>query len=179
MKMISFFSNLAMPLIILLIVVYGVIEKNKVFDNFLEGAKDGIGIVVQIFPTLIGLFLAIGALRSSGILDFFIQIMTPFLDLVQFPSEIMPLAMLRPISGSSSIAVAVDLMKTFGVDSKLGIIASVIMGSTETTFYTIAVYTGAVGIKKTRFVLAASLIADFVGIVVSVVICRIMSMSFS
>lgn len=179
MKVIFFLSNLAVPLIILLIVIYGVIERNKVFDNFLEGAKDGISIVIQIFPTLIGLFLAIGALRASGILDFFIQLMTPFLDIIKFPSEIMPLAMLRPISGSSSIAVAVDLMKKFGVDSNLGVIASVIMGSTETTFYTIAVYTGAVGIKKTRFVLIASLIADFVGIVASVVVCRFLSMSFS
>ena len=176
---VNFISNLAMPLIILMIVLYGFLEKKEVFDKFLEGAKDGIKIVVNIFPTLIGLFLAVGALRSSGIIDIIIQCLEPILHLINFPSEIMPLAILRPISGSSSIAVAVDLMKTFGVDSNLGIIASVIMGSTETTFYTIAVYTGAVGIKKTRFVLAASLIADFVGIVVSVAICRIMSISFS
>ena len=179
MEFISFFSDIAMPLIILLIVIYGLIEKNKVFDIFLDGAKEGIGVVVGIFPTLIGLFVAIGALRSSGILDFIVQIMTPILDIVKFPSEIMPLALIRPISGSSSIAVAVDIMKNFGVDSTFGLMASVIMGSTETTLYTIAVYTSAVGVKKTRFVLAASLLADFVGIVVSVVVCRIMSMNFS
>lgn len=179
MEFISFFSDIAMPLIILLIVIYGLIEKNKVFDIFLDGAKEGIGVVVGIFPTLIGLFVAIGALRSSGILDFIVQIMTPILDIVKFPSEIMPLALIRHISGSSSIAVAVDIMKNFGVDSTFGLMASVIMGSTETTLYTIAVYTSAVGVKKTRFVLAASLLADFVGIVVSVVVCRIMSMNFS
>ena len=179
MEFISFFSDIAMPLIILLIVIYGLIDRNKVFDIFLDGAKEGIGVVVGIFPTLIGLFVAIGALRSSGILDFIVQIMTPILDIVKFPSKIMPLALIRPISGSSSIAIAVDIMKNFGVDSTFGLMASTIMGSTETTLYTIAVYTSAVGVKKTRFVLAASLLADFVGIVVSVVVCRIMSMNFS
>lgn len=175
LKFVSFLSNLAMPIIILLIVVYGLVERNKVFDTFLDGAKEGISVVVNICPTLIGLFLAIGALRSSGILDFIIQILSPILEIVHFPSEIMPLALIRPISGSSSIAVATDIMKTYGVDSQIGLMASVIMGSTETTLYTIAVYSSSVGIKKTRFVLWASLIADVVGILTSVVVCRIMS----
>ena len=179
MEFISFLSGIAMPLIILLIVIFGVIEKKKVFDTFLEGAKDGISIVVSIFPTLIGLFLAIGALRASGIIDLTINLLTPILELINFPSEIMPLAMLRPISGSSSIAVAVDIMKNFGVDSTIGLMASVIMGSTETTLYTIAVYSSSVGIKNTRFVLIASLLADLAGIITSVVVCRFMSMSFS
>ncbi len=175
MQAVNFISSLAMPLIILLIVTYGLIEKNKVFDDFLEGAKEGIEIVFSILPTLVGLFVAIGALRNSGILDMMIRIITPILNVIQFPSEIMPLAMLRPISGSGSIAVATDIMKTYGVDSSIGIIASVIMGSTETTLYTIAVYTSSVKIKKTRFVLVASLVADVVGMLVSVGICKILS----
>lgn len=175
MQMVSFISNLAMPLIILMIVIYGLVEKNKVFDDFIEGAKEGIEIVFSILPTLIGLFVAIGALRNSGILDIIIRFITPLLNVIHFPSEIMPLAMLRPISGSGSIAVATDIMKNYGVDSTIGMIASTIMGSTETTLYTIAIYTSCVKIKKTRFVLLASLIADVVGILVSVVICRIMS----
>ena len=162
-------------MIILLIVIYGLIERNKVFDTFVDGAKEGVSVVFSIFPTLIGLFLAIGALRSSGVLDFIIKILSPILEIFNFLTEIMPLALIRPISGSGSIAVATDIMKTYGVDSQIGLIASVIMGSTETTFYTIAVYSGAVGVKKTRFVLAASLIADVVGILSSVVICRFMS----
>ena len=104
-----------------------------------------------------------------------IRIITPILNVIHFPSEIMPLAMLRPISGSGSIAVATDIMKTYGVDSSIGMMASVIMGSTETTLYTIAVYTSCVKIKKTRFVLVASLVADVVGMLVSVGICRILS----
>lgn len=173
MQIVNFLSNLAMPLIILLIVTYGLIEKNKVFDDFLEGAKEGIEIVFNILPTLIGLFVAIGALRSSGILDIIIRFLTPLLNVIHFPSEIMPLAMLRPISGSGSIAVATDIMKNYGVDSTIGMMASTIMGSTETTLYTIAIYTSCVKIKKTRFVLLASLAADIVGILVSVGICSI------
>lgn len=175
MKMVEFLSNLAMPLIIILIVIFGIIERKKVFDTFLDGAKEGINIVFNIFPTLVGLFVAIGALRSSGILDMIANFLTPVLQIVNFPTEVLPLALIRPISGSSSIAVATDIMKTFGVDSNIGLIASVIMGSTETTVYTIAVYTSAVGIKKTRFVLWAALIADFVGIITSVLICNFFS----
>lgn len=175
MQTVNFLSNLAMPFIILLIVTYGLFEKNKVFDDFLDGAKEGIQIVVSILPTLVGLFVAIGALRNSGILDIIIRFITPLLNIIHFPSEIMPLAMLRPISGSGSIAVATDIMKNYGVDSTIGMIASTIMGSTETTLYTIAVYTSCVKIKKTRFVLLASLAADVVGILVSVAICQIMS----
>ena len=173
--MINFISNLAMSFIILLIVAYGLIEKKKVFDVFLDGAKEGLSIVLSIFPTLVGLFVAIGALRSSGIIDLIVNFLSPVLEIIKFPSEIMPLALLRPISGSSSIAIATDIMKNYGVDSNLGMIASTIMGSTETTLYTIAVYTSCVKIKKTRFVLVASLIADFVGILVSVAVCRFLS----
>lgn len=175
MKIIEYFSNIAMPVMIIVIVIYGVVERKKVFDIFLEGAKEGIGVVLNIFPTLVGLFVAIGALRSSGIIDLMVNFLTPVLNLVNFPTEILPLALIRPISGSSSIAVATDIMNKFGVDTNIGLMASVIMGSTETTVYTIAVYTSSVGIKKTRFVLWAALIADFVGIVTSVAVCRFLS----
>ena len=166
-KFIEFFSNLAMPLMIVFIVLYGVIERKKVFDIFLDGAKEGIGVVISIFPTLVGLFVAIGALRSSGIIDLIVNFLTPFFNIVNFPTEILPLALIRPIS------VATDIMKNFGVDSRIGLMASTIMGSTETTVYTIAVYTSSVGIKKTRFVLCAALIADFVGIVTSIIVCKL------
>jgi len=175
MQLINYLSNLAIPGVILIIVLYGLIQKNKVFDDFLEGAKEGLEIVISILPTLVGLFVAISALRNSGILDIIIRIITPILNIIHFPSEIMPLAMLRPISGSGSIAIATDIMKNYGVDSTIGMMASIIMGSTETTLYTIAIYTSCVKIKKTRLVLLAALVADIVGIVVSVVICGIMS----
>ena len=167
MQVINFFSNLAMPVVIFFIVLYGVTEKVKVFDNFLEGAKEGIKTTFSILPTLIGLFLAIGTLRSSSILDLIIKITSPILEIFNFPSELMPLAILRPISGSASIAVATDIMKQAGVDSLIGNIASTIMGSTETTLYTIAIYTSCIKIKKNRFILLAALTADITGIIVS------------
>lgn len=175
MNIINYLSAAAVPTVILLIIIYGVIEKNKVYDTFLEGAKEGLEVVINIFPTLIGIFLAVGALRSSGILDLIINIIKPFINLLNIPAEIMPLAILRPISGSASMAVATDIISKYGVDNLIGLIASTIMGSTETTFYTIALYTSSVGIKKTRFVLIAALTADIVGMLTSVAICRIMS----
>ena len=172
MKIVNYLSAAAIPIVILIILFYGVKEKKKVFDIFLEGATEGVKIVVGLFPTLIGIFLAVGALRTSGILDFIIGIISPVTDFFKIPSQILPLAMLRPISGSASMGVAVDIMKQYGVDTTLGMITSVIMGSTETTLYTIAVYTGAVKIKKTRFILLAALAADIVGIISSVIVCN-------
>ena len=175
MTAINYLSNLAIPLTILLVLGYGLLEKKKVFDIFLDGAKEGIEIVIKIFPTLIGLFVAIGALRYSGILDFIIKLIYPIVNFFHIPTEIMPLAILRPISGSSSIAIGSDIMREYGVDSKLGLITSTIMGSTETTLYTIAVYTSSVGIKKVRFVLIAALIGDLIGMLSSVIIWNILS----
>ncbi len=175
MNVINYISNIAVPFTILFIIVYGVIEKNKVFDNFLEGAIEGTKILYNIFPTLLGLFLSINVLRESGVIDAIIHFVSPVLLLFKIPSEILPLALLRPISGSASMAVATDIMTKYGVDSFIGLITSTIMGSTETTLYTIALYTSAVGIKKTRFVLYAALLADFVGMVASVVFWQIMS----
>lgn len=175
MTIINYISAVAVPTVILLIIIYGVSEKIKVYDTFIEGAKEGLEVVINIFPTLIGIFLAVGALRASGILDLIINIITPVITALKIPAEIMPLAILRPISGSASIAVATDIMSKYGVDNIIGIIAGTIMGSTETTFYTIALYTSAVGIKKIRYVLVAALVADIVGIITSIAICRIMS----
>ena len=175
MGIINYISSAAIPVIILLIIIYGLTEKNKVYDTFLDGAKEGVEIVFKLFPTLVGIFIAVGALRSSGILDLIVTFISPITNLLKIPSQIMPLAMLRPISGSASMAVAVDIMQKYGVDSIIGLITSTIMGSTETTFYTIAVYTSAVGIKKIRFVLVAALLADLAGMIASVAIWQILS----
>lgn len=173
--MIDYISALAIPIIIVFIIIYGLMEKNKVYDSFLDGAKEGIEIVLKMFPTLVGIFIAVGALRSSGLVDLIVKIIEPVVKELNIPSQIMPLAILRPISGSASMAIAVDIMKTYGVDTIIGLITSTIMGSTETTFYTIAIYTSCVGIKKTRYILLAALFADIVGMISSVVIWQIMS----
>lgn len=174
MKIINYISIIAMPLVILIIVFEAFKEKISIFDIFLKGAVEGVEISLKIFPTLIGLFFAIGMLRSSGIIEFIIKLITPILDFVHFPNQVVPLAMLRPISGSASMAVATDIIKSNGVDSFVGIVAAVIMGSTETTLYTIAVYTSSVNIKNTRGVLLAALAADLTGIVVAVLVCRLL-----
>ena len=174
MKIINYISIIAMPLVILIIVCEAFKEKISIFDIFLKGAVEGGEISLKIFPTLIGLFFAIGMLRSSGIIEFIIKLITPILDFVHFPNQVVPLAMLRPISGSASMAVATDIIKSNGVDSFVGIVAAVIMGSTETTLYTIAVYTSSVNIKNTRGVLLAALAADLTGIVVAVLVCRLL-----
>ena len=179
MKLINYISVIAVPAVIFIILLYGILERKSVFDIFLKGANDGLKMVIKIFPTLIGLFLAIGALRSSGILDFIIELISPVLVTLGIPAEIMPLAILRPISGSGSIAVATDIMQKVGVDSFIELIAATIMGSTETTLYIMTIYTSSVNIKKTRFVLFAALMADITGMLVSVGIWRILSKSFS
>lgn len=175
MQIVNYLSAAAIPIVILTILFYGIKEKKKVFDIFLEGATDGMKIVVDLFPTLIGIFLAVGLLRNSGILDCIINLISPITNIFKIPSQILPLAMLRPISGSASMGVAVDIMQKYGVDTTIGMITSCIMGSTETTFYTIAIYTSCIKVKKIRFVLVAALLADLAGMIASVVICQIMS----
>ena len=170
MEIINYISAIIIPLVIVLVIGYGIAEKKNVYGIFLRGAKNGIKIVIKLFPTLLAIFLAINMLRNSGVIDFIINILKPILLFFNIPIEIMPLALLRPVSGTASMAVATDIIKTSGVDSKIGLIAATIMGSTETVFYTIALYTSSINVKKTRFTLVASLIANFVGIATSVII---------
>ena len=175
MKVVNFLSAAAIPMVIVGIILYGLKEKKKVFDIFLNGAKEGMEIVIGLFPTLLGILLAVGLLRTSGVLDAVIYFISPITNFLKIPSQILPLAILRPISGSASMGIAVDIMKQYGVDNIMGMITSTIMGSTETTFYTIAIYTACVKIKKIRFVLIAALLADLAGMIASVIICQIMS----
>jgi spore maturation protein B len=175
MNLINYLSNASIPLIILIIIFYGFFEKNNnVFENFTDGVREGIKIIINIFPTLIALFIAIGILRSSGILDFIINLFIPIINFLKIQKEIIPLAILRPLSGSAAIAIATDIMNNYGVDSLIGKMASVIMGSTETTFYTIAVYTSCVKIKNTRGVVFIALFADLISIIISIIVCNFM-----
>ena len=175
MNIVNYISNIAIPFTIISIILYARTEKIKAFDEFIEGAKEGTKIVYNIFPTLLGLFLSINMLKESGVIEGAINFISPLITIFKIPKEILPLAILRPISGSASMAIATDIIKNYGPDSKIGLIASTIMGSTETTLYTIAVYTSSTKIKNTRFVLYAALLADFVGIMASVIFWRIMS----
>ena len=179
MDLIIKLSNYFVPFFLLLIMCTGIKERRNVFDLFIEGANDGIRTVIDLLPTLIGILFSVEILNCSGIIELIITFFKPILKFIDFPPEIIPLAIVRPISGSAATAVATELMKKYGVDSYIGLVASVIMGSTETTLYTIAIYTGGLNVKKSNSLLIAALTADAVGILAAVVFCKILSMSFS
>lgn len=170
----SYISAFAMPVFIAIFVAAGLIKRVGVYDCFTEGAKEGVQSMLGIIAPLVGLMVAINMFRASGALDIIAGAAAPLLSAMGMPAEVLPLAMLRPISGSASLAVVTDIFRTCGPDSAAGKIASVMMGSTETTFYTVAVYFGAAGIKNTRHTLAAALSADITGIVLSAVVARLL-----
>ena len=179
MNIINSVSNCIIPIIIMIIIICGLKDRREMFDLFISGAEEGIKITYRLIPTLIGIFFSIELLRCSGFIQMIANILKPILSLINIPSEIIPLALIRPISGSGAIGVATDIMKTYGVDSYIGTVAAVIMGATETTFYTIAVYTGNLKVNKSSKLIAAALTADVVGMLAAVAFCRIMSMDFS
>jgi len=174
MGIIKFLSALAIPAMFLVILFTGLYENVKIYDVFIEGAKEGITTVVRIIPALVGLLVAVGVFRASGALDLLIFAAKPLASLLGIPTEAMPLVFMRPISGSASLAIVSDILKVHGPDSFVGRVVSTMMGSTETIFYTLTVYFGSVGVKNIRYTLISALLADTVSIVVSVWICTLL-----
>lgn len=164
-------SEIIVPLMICFIIAYSFCKKINVYSAFGEGVKEGIGSVYSIFPSLFALFIAVSVFRSSGLVDFLTSLLLPLCRFLHFPSEILPFAILRPVSGSGSLAMASDIFASYGPDSFAGRVASVMMGSTETTFYTIAVYFGASGTKNIRYALKCALMADLFSMIMSVIVC--------
>ena len=160
-------SSYLIPIVLAGIVLFGLIKRVNVFDAFLEGAAEGAVTTLHIMPCILAILTAVGMFKASGAMNVLVELFRPVLGLVGFPSELTPLAILRPISGSGSLAVLQDVLHTYGADSLIGRIGSVLQGSTETTFYTVAVYYGAVGITKTRYTLPCALTADAAGMVIS------------
>ncbi len=154
------FTAFIVPTFLVLILLYGFAKKVPVFDTFLIGAKEGLQSSVSILPALIGLLMAVTMLNASGALDLFSEWISPFVSWLGFPPEVVPIALLRPVSGSGSTAILTQIFERYGADSFAGRAASVLAGSTETTFYAVAVYFGAVGIKKTRHAIPSALMAD-------------------
>lgn len=169
----SLLSSSFIPLIILLIVVYGIIKKVKVYEVFVEGAKEGLRVCKNIFPYLLCMLLAIRVFRDSGVLDYIINFIRPALDLLGIPAEVIPQIFVKPLSGSGALGIYTDNIKTFGADSYLGVLSSVLMGSTETIFYTIALYFGCVKIKKIRHTLWTAILAEIVGVILAINITKI------
>ncbi|GAB2574265.1 spore maturation protein B [Gracilibacillus alcaliphilus] len=158
------------PLLIMLILITALIKRVPAYEVFVEGGKEGLQMAVSLLPFLLGMLVAIAILRSSGALDALVQLLQPLLDLLGIPAELAPLAILRPISGTAALGVTADIIQVYGPDSFLGRLASTMQGSTDTTLYILTVYFGAVGIKKMGNALKIGLIADFIGIIVSVII---------
>jgi len=167
------FSNLAVPFILFVVVVLGFAKKIKVYETFIDGAKEGFAVAVNIIPYLVAILVAIGMFRASGAMGYFVRLLTPLTNLIGMPAETLPVALLRPLSGSGSLGLVTELMNQHGPDSFIGRLASTMFGSTETTFYVIAVYFGSVGIRKTRHAIAAGLIGDLAGLLMAVFICHI------
>jgi spore maturation protein B len=165
-------SSLAIPLLVMMILVHGHMKGVKVYEAFVEGAADGIKTAVRILPYLAAMLLAMGIFRDSGAMDAMIWLLRYPASALGIPPEVIPLIMIRPLSGSGALGVLSEVLMAYGPDSFIGRAASTMVGSTETIFYTIAVYFGAVGVKNTRHVLPAALIADLAGVLASVMVCR-------
>lgn len=160
-------SDYILPTIVVLIVLYGAFKGVDVFNVFIDGAKSGFKTVFNIIPSLIALLLSINMLKASGGLDVLLSLLSPIGDFLGIPRDIIPLTILSPISGSGSLGVFESILKDFGPDSFIGRCVSVMMGSTETTFYTLALYYGSIGIKKTRHTVPSALCADFTSFILS------------
>ena len=163
-------SNYFIPIIVLGIIIVAVKKKINVFDEFIEGATDGLKMSFDIFPYLIAMIFGINILLKSGIVDNIFMIVKPIFDFINIPVEILPMAFVRPISGNASFAVMIDIIKTYGVDSYLGRIVSVMQGATDTTIYVISLYFGSIGIMNIRYALKAGLFADLVTLIVSILL---------
>jgi spore maturation protein B len=166
-------SAWALPLLIVSIPLYAAYRKVPVYESFTEGAKDGFDTAVRIIPHLVGMMAAISIFRASGAMEMVLGLFAPLLENIGIPSEVLPLALLRPITGAGSLAYTADLIQTFGPDSFVAKIASTIQGSTDTTLYVLTVYFGAVGIRKTRYALRVGLFSDVVGFIAAVAVCTL------
>ena len=161
----------AIPVLLVGITLAGMLRGVKVYDTFIEGAKDGFTVAVRIIPFLVGILVAIGMFRASGAMDMLTAALRPLLSRTNFPPEVFPLAILRPLSGSGSLALATDIIKRYGADSRIARMAATLYGSSETLFYVLAVYFGAVGVKRTRHAVPAALVGDIVAAIVAVALC--------
>lgn len=173
MKFIQYFSSSAVIFIIAFVIIYGVLEKKNVFEIFMKGVIEGEKLVVSLFPTWLGLFVAVGMLKASGIIDFLVEKVYFIVKSFFAYKEILPLIFLRPISGSTATVMGTEIMKNCGTDSEIGLLTSCIMGSTETTIYVVALYASKLGNKNFKPVLIIGLIADFLCVVFSILALKI------
>jgi spore maturation protein B len=172
MKTVSLISQIIIPVFILFTILYGCAKKVRVYDCFVSGAKGGVGVVVRVFPYLLAIFVAVKAFQTSGAFEFARESLRGLLEFFNVPIDVVSIALIKPLSGSASLGVFTNIAKTNGPDSLASLISAVIMGSAETTFYVLAVYLGAVGIKRTRYLVPVCILADLVGIIIAISIVK-------
>jgi spore maturation protein B len=168
--MFQYITKSIIPIIVVIIITYGMIKGKKVYEWFIEGAKEGLKVCLNIFPYLLAMIIAVNIFREAKLLDILNNIISPVSTLIGLPKEIVPLVLVKPLSGSGALGILTDIVKTYGPDSYIGLIASVIMGTTETIFYTVTVYFGAIQIKKIRHTVWAAVLADLTAIIVSILL---------
>jgi spore maturation protein B len=173
-SLITIVSFVAIPLVLVLFLGWGLIKKVKVYEVFVEGAKDGFNVAIRIIPYLVAMLAAIGIFRASGAMEILTSALAPVTSLIGMPPETLPMALMRPLSGSGSLGIMTELMKVHGPDSLIGILASTMYGSSETTFYVLAVYFGAVNIRNTRHAVPTGIIADVAGMLAAVWIVNLL-----
>ncbi len=165
-------SLLAIPFLLSAIPLFAMLRRVKVYEEFVDGAKEGFDVAIRIIPYLVAMLVAVGMFRAAGGIDMLSKVLSPVLNLIGFPTDLLPMVLVRPLSGSGSLGFFTELVKQFGPDSLIARMAGTIYGSTETTFYVLAVYFGSVAIKRTRHALLAGLTADCVSVIVAVIVCR-------
>ena len=171
-RSVSALSLLAIPMLLSFFILYGALCGLKVYDEFVEGAKEGFGVILKIIPFLVTMLVAIGMFKGAGGIDLLARALSPILTPLHFPTDLLPIALMRPLSGGATLALFTDVVHRLGPDNIVSLMAATVYGSTETTFYVAAVYFGSVGIKQTRHAIPAGLLADLTGVVASVIICR-------
>lgn len=173
-SLVTILSALAIPLLMLFFFIYAALKKVHVYETAVEGAKEGFTVAIKIIPYLTLMLVAIAIFRASGAMNVLIVLVRPLTDLIGFPAEVLPMAMMRPLSGSGSLGIMTETMNIHGTDSFIGTLVSTIYGSTETTFYVIAVYFGAVNIRKTRHALPTGLLADAISFIAALFFVKLL-----
>lgn len=171
--MFNYITKSIIPIILVVIITYGMFKGRKVYEWFIEGAKEGLKVCLNIFPYLLAMIVAVNIFREASLLNLLNKLVAPLSNLIDLPKEVVPLVLIKPLSGSGAMGIFTDILKNYGADTTIGLIASVIMGTTETIFYTVTVYFGAVKIKKIRHTVWAAVMADFTAIIMAILMVKL------
>lgn len=172
--MFTIICNLILPILVLSVIFYAFIKKNNIYDDFIDGAKQSFDMIISMFPCMLAMIFGVNIILESGFIEFIFKSFSSLFDYLHVPSAVLPMAIMRSISGSSALAILNNLYASYGPDSLIGRIASVIQGSTDTTLYVLTLYFGSIGIKKIKYAMYVGLMADLIGIVTAIIIVNLL-----